>query len=67
MGRASGSTALAEKQNSLPFSTLREQVTSKGGTTAAALAQFYAGKLPENVALAMQAAIKRAQEMEKQF
>lgn len=31
------------------------------------LAQFYAGKLPENVALAMQAAIKRAQEMEKQF
>ncbi|ARX08515.1 pyrroline-5-carboxylate reductase [Proteus mirabilis] len=64
---ASGSTALAEKQNSLPFSTLREQVTSKGGTTAAALAQFYAGKLPENVALAMQAAIKRAQEMEKQF
>ena len=64
---ASGSTALAENQNSLPFSTLREQVTSKGGTTAAALAQFYAGKLPENVALAMQAAIKRAQEMEKQF
>ena len=64
---ASGSTALAEKQNSLPFSTLREQVTSKGGTTAAALAQFYAGKLPENVALAKQAAIKRAQEMEKQF
>lgn len=64
---ASGSTALAEKQNTLPFSTLREQVTSKGGTTAAALAQFYDGKLPENVASAMQAAIARAQEMEKQF
>lgn len=64
---ASGSTALAEKQHMLPFSTLREQVTSKGGTTAAALMQFYEGKLPENVASAMQAAIKRAQEMEKQF
>lgn len=64
---ASGSTALAEKQSTLAFSTLREQVTSKGGTTAAALTQFYEGKLPENVASAMQAAIKRAQEMEKQF
>lgn len=64
---ASGSTALAEKQSTLPFSTLREQVTSKGGTTAAALASFYEGKLPENVASAMQAAIQRAQEMEKQF
>ncbi|MBG3089322.1 pyrroline-5-carboxylate reductase [Proteus cibarius] len=64
---ASGSTALAEKQHMLPFSTLREQVTSKGGTTAAALMQFYEGKLPENVSSAMQAAIKRAQEMEKQF
>ncbi|OAT24883.1 pyrroline-5-carboxylate reductase [Proteus myxofaciens] len=64
---ANGSTALAEKQSTLAFSTLREQVTSKGGTTAAALAQFYEGKLPENVASAMQAAIRRAQEMEKQF
>lgn len=47
--------------------TLREQVTSKGGTTAEALRTFNEHNLTETVALAMQAAVKRAEEMEKLF
>ena len=62
-----GSVALAKSQGETPFSTLREQVTSKGGTTAMALAQFYNGNLPQTVAQAMQSAIDRAEEMEKLF
>jgi pyrroline-5-carboxylate reductase len=49
------------------LSTLREQVTSKGGTTAEALRVFNENKLPEIVAKAMQAAVARAEEMEKLF
>ncbi|MCE1667513.1 pyrroline-5-carboxylate reductase, partial [Enterobacter hormaechei] len=64
---AIGSAALAASNVDLPFATLREQVTSKGGTTAEALRIFYEGKLPETISNAMQAAIRRAQEMEKQF
>ncbi len=64
---AQGAVALAASQPATAFATLREQVTSKGGTTAAALAQFYEGQLPELVAKAMQSAIKRAEEMENQF
>ncbi|MNR30077.1 pyrroline-5-carboxylate reductase [compost metagenome] len=50
-----------------PLSTLREQVTSKGGTTAEALRVFNEQQLPATVAKAMQAAVSRAQEMEKSF
>ncbi|MDE9437025.1 pyrroline-5-carboxylate reductase [Xenorhabdus bovienii] len=64
---ATGSAKLAESQADLPFAILREQVTSKGGTTAEALRIFYEGHLPEIVSRAMQAAIRRAQEMEKLF
>ncbi|MBS9433670.1 pyrroline-5-carboxylate reductase [Photorhabdus hainanensis] len=64
---AIGSAALAASNVDLPFATLREQVTSKGGTTAEALRIFYEGRLPETVSNAMQAVIRRAQEMEKQF
>ncbi|MBE8596681.1 pyrroline-5-carboxylate reductase [Xenorhabdus sp. BG5] len=64
---ATGSAKLAETQKDLPFAILREQVTSKGGTTAEALRIFYEGKLPEMVSNAMQGAIRRAQEMEKLF
>ncbi|MBD1226051.1 pyrroline-5-carboxylate reductase [Xenorhabdus griffiniae] len=64
---AIGSAKLAETQKDLPFAILREQVTSKGGTTAEALRIFYEGKLPEMVSNAMQGAIRRAQEMEKLF
>ncbi|ERT12033.1 pyrroline-5-carboxylate reductase [Photorhabdus temperata] len=64
---ATGSAALAASNADLPFATLRKQVTSKGGTTAEALRIFYEGKLPEIVSSAMQATIRRAQEIEKQF
>ncbi len=64
---AMGSAKLAETQKDLPFAMLREQVTSKGGTTAEALRIFYEGRLPDIVSSAMQGAIRRAQEMEKLF
>lgn len=50
-------------QNDLPISQLRENVTSKGGTTQAALNSFVASDLTEIVDKAMQCAIDRAQEM----
>ncbi len=50
-------------QNNVPISQLRENVTSKGGTTQAALMQFKQDGLEEIVANAMNAAIKRAKEM----
>ncbi|MFI3309975.1 pyrroline-5-carboxylate reductase [Ewingella allii] len=64
---ASGASALVAASPDTPLSTLRENVTSKGGTTFEALKVFTDQKLPEIVSQAMQAAIKRAQEMEKLF
>ncbi len=64
---ASGATALVAASPDTPLSQLRENVTSKGGTTFEALKVFNQQKLPEIVSEAMQAAITRAQEMEKQF
>ncbi|CNF09880.1 pyrroline-5-carboxylate reductase [Yersinia mollaretii] len=64
---ASGATALVEANPQLPISTLRQQVTSKGGTTAEAIRVFNEQHLAETVAAAMQAAIVRAKEMEKLF
>ncbi|MDM7859498.1 pyrroline-5-carboxylate reductase [Alteromonas sp. ASW11-36] len=49
------------------LSTLRENVTSKGGTTAQALATFTAGELPALVSKAMQAAVQRAEQMSNEF
>lgn len=49
------------------LATLRENVTSKGGTTAEALRTFNQHQLSDIVAKAMQAAVARAEEMEKQF
>ncbi|WGW00691.1 pyrroline-5-carboxylate reductase [Vibrio sp. YMD68] len=49
------------------LATLREQVTSKGGTTAEALKTFNQHQLSSIVAKAMQSAVARAQEMEKEF
>lgn len=49
------------------LATLRAQVTSKGGTTAAAINAFEEGKLAELVSVAMQAAQHRAEEMETLF
>lgn len=49
------------------LATLRAQVTSKGGTTAAAIAAFEDGGLLALVSQAMQAAQHRAEEMETLF
>lgn len=51
----------------LELSELRAQVTSKGGTTAEAIASLQASGLNDIVAKAMQAAVDRADEMSKQF
>lgn len=51
----------------LELSELRTQVTSKGGTTAKAIESFQQQGLEQLVANAMQAAVKRAEEMAKQF
>lgn len=60
-------TALGAAQmvehNAAPISTLRENVTSKGGTTFAALEQFRQDGLDQIVSNAMNAAIARAEEM----
>ncbi|MGR6980383.1 pyrroline-5-carboxylate reductase [Testudinibacter sp. P27/CKL/0425] len=46
---------------------LRQQVTSKGGTTAAAIAVFEQQQLAATVQAAMRAAVARAEEMESLF
>ena len=62
-------TALGAAQmvehNHVPISTLRENVTSKGGATFAALEQFRHDNLETLVKDAMNAAIERAKEMAK--
>ncbi|MFC3396595.1 pyrroline-5-carboxylate reductase [Brenneria rubrifaciens] len=64
---ATGAAALVEANPDTPLSTLRENVTSKGGTTAQALQVFNERQLTQTVSAAMQAAVNRAQEMEKLF
>lgn len=64
---ALGAVEMVAYNPQIAISTLREQVTSKGGTTAEAISVFQRRGLAETVAEAMQAAIRRAQEMEKQF
>jgi len=63
-------TALGAAQmvehSSDPISTLRENVTSKGGTTFAALEQFKKDGIEQMVSNAMTAAIARAEEMAKE-
>ena len=62
---ALGSAKLVVTNPQTSLSTLRENVTSKGGTTAQALAVFEQAHLADTVKQAMQAAILRAEEMEK--
>lgn len=52
-------------ENDMPISQLRENVTSKGGTTQAALKSFTDNGLSDIVDQAMQSAVNRAQEMAK--
>lgn len=61
-----GATKLAADSPETP-STLRERVTSKGGTTAAALSVFQESHFVDIVARAMHAADRRAAELSKEF
>ncbi|TDQ58091.1 pyrroline-5-carboxylate reductase [Mesocricetibacter intestinalis] len=64
---ALGAAKMAEQNPQISLSLLRENVTSKGGTTAAALAVFNRCGLDDMVKQAMAACIARSQEMEKLF
>lgn len=57
-----GATRLASESEDSP-GVLREKVTSKGGTTAAALDQFTQAGFAQTVALAMKAACERSAEL----
>lgn len=61
-----GATQLAALSHE-SLATLREQVTSKGGTTAAALAVLQSAAFPAIVQQAMQAANDRAAELSSEF
>lgn len=62
-----GSATLMQSQPDLELSTLRAQVTSKGGTTAKAVESLQQDDLQAIFAKAMQAAVSRANEMSQQF
>ncbi|MGF7452779.1 pyrroline-5-carboxylate reductase [Pasteurella bettyae] len=64
---ALGAAKMVVNNPQLELSTLRENVTSKGGTTAAALAVFNQQQLEQTVKQAMQACVARSKEMEKLF
>jgi pyrroline-5-carboxylate reductase len=66
IGTMSGAAQLAA-QSSEPPATLRERVTSKGGTTAAALAEFESAGLRAIVAQAARAAERRSIELGDEF
>lgn len=64
---ALGAAQMVIKNPDLSLETLRQQVTSKGGTTAAAINVFQQHQLEQTITQAMQAAVARAEEMEKLF
>jgi pyrroline-5-carboxylate reductase len=66
VGTLHGAGALARASDG-DLVRLREEVTSKGGTTAAALAAFAAGDLNGTVATAILAATRRSRELAAQF
>jgi pyrroline-5-carboxylate reductase len=66
LGTLAGATRLAS-ESSDPLSVLRERVTSKGGTTAAALAAFDAAGFAGIVEDAMAAAARRSRELAEEF
>ncbi len=61
-----GAAQLA-RQSDVPVSVLREQVTSKGGTTAAALARLNEHEVRQKIVTALHAARDRATELGTQF
>jgi pyrroline-5-carboxylate reductase len=66
LGTLAGATKLAA-ESAEPLSVLRERVTSKGGTTAAALAAFGAAGFSSIVEDAMAAAARRSGELAEEF
>lgn len=64
---ALGAASMVVNNPETDLATLRENVTSKGGTTAEALRTFNQHQLSDIVAKAMQAAVARAEEMESLF
>jgi pyrroline-5-carboxylate reductase len=64
---ALGSAEMVKQNPDIALSTLRENVTSKGGTTAEGVRTLKELGLPETVAKAMQAVADRGEEMEKLF
>lgn len=62
-----GAAEMVCQNPELELSTLRAQVTSKGGTTAKAIETFQQGQLENLVEKAMQASIDRAKEMSDLF
>ncbi|WP_087021980.1 pyrroline-5-carboxylate reductase [Thaumasiovibrio subtropicus] len=64
---ALGAAEMVKANAELSLATLREQVTSKGGTTAEAIRTFNEHQLSDTVSSAMKAAVSRAEEMEKLF
>lgn len=64
---ALGAAQMVRHNNHLELSELRKQVTSKGGTTHAAIETFKANKLDESIDQAMNNAVLRAQELAKQL
>lgn len=61
-----GAVALAE-QSGLPFAQLQQNVTSKGGTTFAAITAFQEAHIAESIANGVAACVARSEEMQQQL
>jgi len=61
-----GATELASRSDETP-EVLRQRVTSKGGTTHAAITHMQATRLPEHFIEALEAAQRRARELAAEF
>jgi pyrroline-5-carboxylate reductase len=66
VGTLYGAGALAQASDG-DLARLREEVTSKGGTTEAALQVFAAADLTATVGHALEAAARRSRELQQQF
>ena len=66
MGTFAGATALAQRASD-PLQTLRERVTSKGGTTHAAISSMESQQVKAHFQAAMHAARQRAEELGREF
>ena len=64
---ALGAAQMAIKNADVSLEMLRAQVTSKGGTTFAAISKFEELNLKDSVSAAMDACVARAEEMQKLF